>query len=140
MSNGRFGIYSAGVLASPAGTGIRPRFVKRVEAGKAVLVQVGETDQQALIDSYKEECDVNRIVERYANGDTAALARVQGLYSDISGFADNPTDLLNAPIKAREALQNLANKVPASDAPEASETAPEASTAKSDVKEASDNA
>lgn len=135
MSNGRFSYYSSPRKSSPAGSPIRDRFAKRVENGKAVLVKVGETDQQALINSYKEECDVNRIVERYVNGDSSVLARVQGLYSDISGFADNPTDLLNAPVKAREALQMLDNQDTVPDASEASDAPVEAPTAKSDVKE-----
>lgn len=139
MSNGRVSLYSSPCHSSPVGSAIRDRFAKRVENGKVVLVKVGETDQQALINSYKDECDVNRIVERYANGDSSVLARVQGLYSDISGFADNPTDLLNAPVKAREALEMLGNKESAPDAPEASDAPVEAPAAKSDVKEDSVN-
>lgn len=95
--------------SSPTGCGIRPKFAKRIEDGKARLVKVGETDQQALINSYKDECDFNRIVERYQNGDISALARVQGLYTDISGYPDNPTDLLNMPIQAQQILNNISD-------------------------------
>lgn len=101
--------------SSPTGCGLRPKFVKRIEDGKARLVKVGETDQQALINSYKDECDFNRIVERYQNGDISALARVQGLYTDISGYPDNSTDLLNTPIKAAETLSAMSATQPAED-------------------------
>lgn len=93
--------------SSPTGCGIRPKFAKKIEDGRARLVKVGETDQQALINSYKDECDFNRIVERYQNGDISALARVQGLYTDLSGYPDNSTDLMNMPIRAQEILENL---------------------------------
>lgn len=93
--------------SSPTGSGIRPKFVKKLEDGKAKLIKCGETNQQALINSYKDECDVNRIVERYQNGDLNALARVQGLYTDISGYPDNTTDCMNLPIQASNIIDKL---------------------------------
>lgn len=72
----------------------RPIFQRRCEIGKeATLVQVGESDLQDFIQSFADECDVSRIVQRYANGDTAVLQRVQGVYTDVSGV---PTDLTTA--------------------------------------------
>lgn len=72
----------------------RPIYQRQREEGKeAKLVQVGETDLQDYIQSFADECDVNRIVERYANGDTAVLQRLQGVYCDVSGV---PTDLTTA--------------------------------------------
>lgn len=84
--------YHASTVPSPAGIGIRPLYKKVVEDGKTVLRKVGQRDVQALINSFADECDVNRIVARCAQGDYSALARVQGLYTDISGMPDNPTD------------------------------------------------
>lgn len=94
--NARNRSYHAPSFPSPSGVGTRPLFKKcRNDDGRYCLRKVGETDQQALIDSYKDECDVNRIVQKCANGDFSALARVQGLYTDISGMPDNPTDAFN---------------------------------------------
>lgn len=94
--NARNRSYHAPSFPSPAGVGTRPLFKKcRNDEGRYCLRKVGETDQQALIDSFKDECDVNRIVQKCANGDFSALARVQGLYTDISGMPDNPTDAFN---------------------------------------------
>ena len=90
--NARNRTYHASTVPAPAGSGIRPLYKKVVEDGKTVLRKVGQTDAQALINSYKDECDVNRIVARCAQGDYSALARVQGLYTDITGMPDNPTD------------------------------------------------
>ena len=100
--NARNRSYHATSISSPAGSGIRSLYKKVVEDGKAVLRKVGQTDAQALINSYKDECDVNRIVARCAQGDYSALARVQGLYTDISGMPDNPTDAFNLGNMVRE--------------------------------------
>lgn len=80
----------------PCSTGDRKRpiYQRQCEAGKeAKLVKVGESDLQDYIQSFADECDVNRIVQRYANGDTAVLQRVQGVYTDVAGV---PTDLTTA--------------------------------------------
>ena len=90
--NTRNRVYHACTVSAPVGSGKRPVFKKVTQDGHAVIKKVGETDQQALINSYVDECDVNRIVARCASGDYSALARVQGLYTDISGMPDNPTD------------------------------------------------
>lgn len=105
--NDRIRNYKPLSCSTPSGSGIRPKFVKKLEEGKAKLVKCGETDQQALINSYKDECDFNRIVERYQNGDVNALARVQGLYTDISGYPDNTTDCLNLPIQALNIIDEI---------------------------------
>lgn len=72
----------------------RPVYQRKCETGKeAILVKVGESDLQDYIQSFADEVDVNRIVQRYANGDTSVLQRVQGVYTDVAGV---PTDLTTA--------------------------------------------
>lgn len=79
---------------SPVGGHRQPIYKRlRREDGTAYLEKVGETDTQDLIDSYADECDINRIVRRYTAGDTSVLARMQGVYFDASG---TPTDLTTA--------------------------------------------
>lgn len=80
----------------PCGSGERKRpiYQRQCEAGKeAALVKVGESDLQDYIQSFADECDVSRIVQRYANGDTSVLQRLQGVYCDVAGV---PTDLTTA--------------------------------------------
>lgn len=80
----------------PCGSGERKRpiYQRQCEAGKeAALVKVGESDLQDYIQSFADECDVSRIVQRYANGDTSVLQRLQGVYCDVAGI---PTDLTTA--------------------------------------------
>lgn len=77
-----------------AGERKRPIYQRNCTIGKeATLVKVGESDLQDYIQSFADECDVNRIVQRYANGDTTVLQRVQGMYTDVAGV---PTDLTTA--------------------------------------------
>lgn len=80
----------------PCGSGERKRpiYQRQCETGKeATLVKVGESDLQDFIQSFADECDVSRIVQRYANGDSSVLQRVQGVYCDVVGV---PTDLTTA--------------------------------------------
>lgn len=80
----------------PCGSGERKRpiYQRQCEAGKeATLVKVGESDLQDYIQSFADECDVSRIVQRYANGDASVLQRLQGVYCDVTGV---PTDLTTA--------------------------------------------
>lgn len=107
--NARFDHYRSNPGFSPAGSGIRPCFRKKVdpETGSPKLVQVGETDQHALIQSFREEVDINRLVARYEAGDIRALSRVQGLYYDASAMPDNPVEALNLGVMARQAWDSL---------------------------------
>lgn len=78
------------------GSGDRKRSIyqRHCEIGKeATLVKVGESDLQDYIQSFADECDVSRIVQRYVNGDTSVLQRLQGVYCDVTGV---PTDLTTA--------------------------------------------
>lgn len=92
--NERYSHADRGRRHAPAGSRMRPHYHRVREPGKApYLEQIGETDQQAVIQSYAEETDVNRIVQRYQAGDVGIVQRVQGVYTDISGL---PTDLTTA--------------------------------------------
>lgn len=58
------------------------------DKGGKHLEKVGETDIYALIQSYKDSCDLNLILERcMRSGDYSLLNRVQSAFMDISGFS-----------------------------------------------------
>lgn len=44
-------------------------------------------DQYARIQSYKDDCLIDNIIRRCANGDTSALQKVRGMYADVSGMS-----------------------------------------------------
>lgn len=55
------------------------------------IVQTGEVDVQEKIQSYADDVDIYKILERFAySGDTALVNRSPGVYSDITEI---PTDL-----------------------------------------------
>lgn len=57
------------------------------------LQKVGETDQYQVIQSFRDEVDIRKIVERcVASGDMSMLQRVQGVYTDTTGL---PKDLMS---------------------------------------------
>jgi hypothetical protein len=57
------------------------------------LVPTGTYDLYDVIQSFRDECDLGNIFQRYANGDVMALNKRQGVYADIS---EMPQDVFTA--------------------------------------------
>lgn len=57
------------------------------------LVPTGTYDLYDVIQSFRDECDLGKIFQRYANGDVMALNKRQGVFADIS---DMPQDIFAA--------------------------------------------
>lgn len=107
------------IIPAPTGAGTEPELMLNTE-GCGKLEQVGERRSYELIQSFKQETDINYIVQRYVSGDTSVLQRVQGLYTDIT---DAPESLIEAqeriktaeriyntlPVEAAKAVGNAAN-------------------------------
>lgn len=75
---------------SCAGNRTEPHYVERyTETGHPYLVKDGETDVYAIIQSHREECDINLMLQRYAAGDTSVM-RKDAKYIDT---ADLPTTI-----------------------------------------------
>lgn len=53
------------------------------------LVPTGTYDLYDVIQSFRDECDLGKIFQRYANGDVMALNKRQGVYADISGMPED---------------------------------------------------
>lgn len=77
---------------TPCGSRIHDKMqLVHLDAGGYALEKVGETDLQALIDSYAESCDLQKILERcMVTGDVSVLQKVQGVFADMSNM---PLDL-----------------------------------------------
>lgn len=92
----------------PSGGHRQPVYKRlRDPLGCAYLEKVGETDTQDLIDSYRDETDINRIVRRYTAGDTSVLARVQGVYFDATGAPSNLTTAFETVNLAKDYFNQL---------------------------------
>ena len=59
------------------------------------LEPVGVIDIRVEIDSYRESCDLNVILSRYANGDASALSATQGSYFDAVDMPRTYAEMLN---------------------------------------------
>lgn len=79
-------------FVSESGSGIKELFRGKLDrdSGMIELVPDGKKNVYAEIQSYKDSCDINKIVERYAAGEIDILSQVQGVYGDFSAA---PTDL-----------------------------------------------
>lgn len=91
-----------------SGERLVPRFRSEVTSkGEVTLIPDGEDNLYEYIQSFKESCDVNNIVARFARGDVDALNRVQGTYFDAVGMPTTYAELLNTVIAGRELYDSL---------------------------------
>ena len=92
------------IIPAPTGAATEPEYMLNTD-GCGKLEQVGERRSYELIQSYKQETDINYLVQKYMSGDTSVLQRVQGLYTDIT---DAPESLIEAQerIKTAERIYN----------------------------------
>lgn len=91
MANVRYVHSTSTRVHAPCGSRKRDMLERVFDHGAPCIRKVGETDLQDFIDSFADECNINRIVQRYAAGDVSVLQRVQGVYADYSGAPDNLT-------------------------------------------------
>lgn len=105
--NDRNRLYGCPGVSAPVGSRLRARYRKDCRENPPKLVKVGETDQYAVIQSYKDSCDIGRIVQRAIAGDTSVLRRVQGVYTDSTYLPQTMTELMNLGIIAADAWNNL---------------------------------
>lgn len=92
---------------SCAGNKTEPHYVERyTETGHPYLVKDGETDIVAIIQSHKEECDINLMLQRYAAGDTSVM-RNDARYIDTSELPTTIHGFFNLMAAQREKFDAL---------------------------------
>lgn len=78
----------------PAGDSVVQDFeLEYSPQGVPHLVPTGTYDLYEVIQSFRDECDLGKIFQRYANGDVMALNKCQGVYADVS---EMPQDIFAA--------------------------------------------
>lgn len=83
-------------VISPAGEAVKDEFVGRYNKdGVIELVPNGQTDMYSFIQSHADSVDIYVLLNRYKNGDVAALERVQAVYADVTNMPRNMAELLN---------------------------------------------
>lgn len=89
------------------GNRMQPHYRQKYdEQGHAYLVKDGETDIYEIIQSHKEECDINVLLARYAAGDMAVI-HPGAVYADISNIPDNIVEMMNIINANREKFDAL---------------------------------
>lgn len=80
---------------APSGSGKCVKHRKSFDChGNPILVEDGERNIYAEIQSFETETDIKTILARYANGDLTALNRKAGFYGDVSGIPTNINDVM----------------------------------------------
>lgn len=78
------------------------------EDGHPYLKVTGKRDVVSEINSYRAECDINRIILRYANGDASALGDPNGgFYGDVSSLPKSLIDVYKSVDNARHIFERL---------------------------------
>lgn len=77
------------------------------EKGRRTLKENGKIDIYAQIQSHKESVDINYILARFANGDTSALSKVQGVYGDFTNIPTSLNELQNRIVDAERLFYQL---------------------------------
>lgn len=75
--------------------------------GTIVLVPGGKIDTDEAINIEAEQCSLENILSRYANGDLDALNRFEGIYADVSDFPKTYAELLQHAINAENGFHRL---------------------------------
>lgn len=80
--------------ANHHGNRTEPEYRQRYdETGHPYLEKVGERDIYAIIQSHKEECDINLLWQKYVAGDMSVLNK--GVYADVSEMPENYHEMVN---------------------------------------------
>lgn len=91
-----------------SGTGIKQKFVAEMnEKGSYQLVEAGTEDIYSYIQSWKDSCDIDRIVARFEAGEVDVLSKMQGFSADISNLPDNMHEIFNLVNKGHAVFDSL---------------------------------
>lgn len=68
------------------GSKLHKTYKSKIVDGSLELVEDGVINIYEMIQSHKDSCDVNLIIARFANGDSAALNKYKGFFGDVTEF------------------------------------------------------
>lgn len=92
----------------PLGSRVKTLFSPSFDSvGRLSLVESGEANLYAEIQSHRDSVDINVLLSRYRNGDSDALTAVQGFYGDFTKAPTSFADALNCVIAARQYFDSL---------------------------------
>lgn len=95
-------------VKTAAGSGVKDSFKMQIDSdGRRSLVRDGKIDIYMQIQSHKDSVDINFIMTRFANGDSSALSKAQGLYGDFTNIPTSINDLQNRVLDAEKLFYQL---------------------------------
>lgn len=99
-----------GRFCCSSGSPVKPEFSPVVrDDGVIELVQTGEINTDEIIESYAQSCSLESILNRFKNGDQAALNVKVPMYLDLTQFPKTYAEILQLGIDA----ENRFNALPA---------------------------
>lgn len=77
------------------------------EDGRLILVETGKEDLYGYIQSHRDSVDLNKLLARFAQGETDVLSRRQGVYGDFTGLPGSYAEYLNKVNSGKEYFYQL---------------------------------
>lgn len=95
-------------IMSNSGERFSPTYSLKVQDdGTKDLVQTGTVDVYAKIQTYKDSCDINFILERFVNGDESALSANTPSFGDFTEYPTTYAEMLQRQHDAEEMFMSL---------------------------------
>lgn len=79
--------------------------------GTISLEKSGEENLQEYIDSFRDECDINVILAKYASGDVSVLNQRQGSYGDFTKMPKTYAEMLQMQINSNNYFKSLPKEI-----------------------------
>lgn len=91
-----------------SGSPVRVLYTSKVaDDGNIELIPSGTENLYDFIQSHRDSVDIHVILQRFVNGDSAALSRVQGNYGDFTNLPSTYAELLNTMIAGENYFNSL---------------------------------
>lgn len=79
--------------------------------GTISLEKSGEENLQEYIDSFRDECDINVILAKYASGDVSVLNMRNGSYGDFTKMPKTYAEMLQLQINSNNYFKSLPKEI-----------------------------
>lgn len=94
------------------GSGWKSKYHMEIDKhGHKFLIQDEPENTYAIIQSHKEECNMEALVERARHGDPDAVKRIQAQYTDMTKYPKNLAEAQNEIIKLQQDFDKLPTEI-----------------------------
>lgn len=81
------------------------------QKGKITLEVSGKENTDVIIDSYRDQTDINIIISRVRNGETDLLNKTRGMYGDFTKLPKSFAEMLQLQIDSEKKFMSLPKEV-----------------------------